>query len=1114
MRRVPIRLKLAAALSIPLIALGVVTILEVLKSGDEVRQIRAQTDLAEAAIGPSGLITSLQNERTWAALDLVGYAGMVTIPVEGYDETRTATNTAIDQFRARITTKGDAVAAAYQPALDGLGELEQLRADIDANVAAVNPRTTDNNGDFSQAVFERATALIEPFFDATTRIALAIDDPELRQGTELADAATRQIEVLSLLASGIIRDATTSEGGLNTPAEISRAASLHASFLRNAETMLAGTGEYADIAASSFPVAITEDINEQVDKAIATSTVDVEVMLAVLDVPEDESFMAYQEAVAAQIEERSDELNDAAAARQRWFIALAVLVLATALVLTWLVSRSITRPLRSLTRQARDMAERRLPDAVIDILETPLGDDVSVPSIEPVRLNTRDEVADVSAALNTVQDTALDLAVEQAVLRRNIADSFVNLGRRNQNLLGRQLDFITELETNETDPDTLANLFRLDHLATRMRRNAESLLVLAGIEPPRKWAAPVRLTDVIRAALGEVEDYQRVTVRGVEPATIIGNAAADLAHLLAELTENALVFSPPDQTVDIRGRNRPATPGHEPGYTLAIIDSGLGMPPTDVTAANRRLAGAESFTIAPSKYLGHYVAGNLAARHNIHVHLDNSPGNGITATIDIPPTLLTTDNAAAHADEPHAAREVWPPAPTISAPDPAPLAPAPAPLPSYGAATDRGVFAEHQSPLEPPLPAAFPRADFVPPPAAPPYGVDASGPWADNAGGGSTWPAMPMAPSADAPASPLGGGLARRRPSSDADAEARRTPSGLVKRTPRVVDTGEMPVVGRGPNDDLLASLSRYTNGRHPTGAQPVVDTPTAPRAAAPPPLTPRSRPAPAAPPAAPPQTPSSPFSRPRRPQAARVGSPPAWAGCRRSAAHNRRRREQTPPPVATTATPRPPVVSPAAYGARSCPAPTPWRSGEPRAVTVDATRHARPRPSPLRPPTRRRRVTPGSTGSSQPTPCTAFSPASPPASSAAWTTRAQIARPSAEAPSAAAGQGTTHRALQATVRAPCDARAQVCDDAETTVIAGDQTCLRTTRRRTDRVGVARPVPGSRRRPLSHPITESHIAPGPDPHEARGRAGRAPARPGRRHGPRGGAVVARGPASP
>ena len=353
--------------------------------------------------------------------------------------------------------------------------------------------------------------------------------------------------------------------------------------------------------------------------------------------PDTFGYTVFRQNSATALTTTAADLEQEAANRQRLFAVLALVAVVTAAVVTWLVSRSITKPLRSLTNQAKEMAEHRLPDAVLDILETPLGDDVAMPTIAPVRVNTRDEVADVADALNTVQDTALDLAVEQAVLRRNIADSFVNLGRRNQNLLGRQLDFITELETNEADPDTLANLFRLDHLATRMRRNAESLLVLAGIEPPRKWAAPVRLTDVIRAALGEVEDYQRVTVRGVEPATIMGSAAADLAHLLAELIENALVFSPPDQTVDIRGRNRPD------GYTLAIIDSGLGMPTTDVTAANRRLAGAESFTIAPSKYLGHYVAGNLAARHNITVHLDNSPGNGITATIDIPPTILTTD---------------------------------------------------------------------------------------------------------------------------------------------------------------------------------------------------------------------------------------------------------------------------------------------------------------------------------------------------------------------------------------------------------------------------------------------------------------------------------------
>ncbi|HZM39388.1 MAG TPA: ATP-binding protein, partial [Acidimicrobiales bacterium] len=283
--------------------------------------------------------------------------------------------------------------------------------------------------------------------------------------------------------------------------------------------------------------------------------------------------------------------------------------------------------------------ERRLPRAVAHILETPFGEDVHVPEVAPVEVVTRDEVADVAAALNTVQVSALDLAIEQAVLRRNIADSFVNLGRRNQNLLGRQLDFITELETNETDPDVLANLFKLDHLATRMRRNAESLLVLAGIDPPRRWTEPLRVSDVVRAAVGEVEDFQRVVLHVDSAATITGSAAADLAHLLAELIENALVFSPPDRKVEVHG-----APRHG-GYAVAVVDSGLGMPAEEIEAANRRLAGAESFTIAPSKYLGHYVAGNLAARHGIGVRLHSARGFGVTATVELPDALLITNRA-------------------------------------------------------------------------------------------------------------------------------------------------------------------------------------------------------------------------------------------------------------------------------------------------------------------------------------------------------------------------------------------------------------------------------------------------------------------------------------
>ena len=309
-----------------------------------------------------------------------------------------------------------------------------------------------------------------------------------------------------------------------------------------------------------------------------------------------------------------------------------------------------------------------------------------------------------------------------------------------------------------------------------MRRNAESLLVLAGIEPPRQWAAPVRLTDVIRAALGEVEDYQRVTVRGVEPATIIGSAAADLAHLLAELIENALVFSPPDQTVDIRGRNRPGHGGDgiAPGYTLAIIDSGLGMPAGDIVAANRRLAGAESFTVAPSKYLGHYVAGNLAARHDIRVTLDNSPGNGVTATVDLPPALLTSDSE---------------------------LAAVPAP-PGRESVGEPGSFGVPALPLGAPRAAEARPVEVPPAPAFDAAQLDALAPFGPPA-------AVPGPPAAMDASPPT------------------RTASGLVKRSRRGAETAPAAAM---PDGELLASLSSITNNL-PRRAPQVPPAPPAPAA-------------------------------------------------------------------------------------------------------------------------------------------------------------------------------------------------------------------------------------------------------------------------------------------
>jgi hypothetical protein len=180
-----------------------------------------------------------------------------------------------------------------------------------------------------------------------------------------------------------------------------------------------------------------------------------------------------------------------------------------------------------------------------------------------------------------------------------------------------------------------------------MRRNAESLLVLAGFDPPRKWVGPTSVNDIVRAALGETEEYKRVWVQTVEPAIVSGSTTAELSHLLAELIENALVFSPRGETVEINGWHEVAGDGSRDGYTVTVSDSGVGMSADEIERANRRLAGGESFTIAPSKYMGHYVTGKLAARHGISVHLaSNTPAKGVTATIYIPTALLTSDAPA------------------------------------------------------------------------------------------------------------------------------------------------------------------------------------------------------------------------------------------------------------------------------------------------------------------------------------------------------------------------------------------------------------------------------------------------------------------------------------
>ena len=248
--------------------------------------------------------------------------------------------------------------------------------------------------------------------------------------------------------------------------------------------------------------------------------------------------------------EKTERASVAGAIRSRTIVFVGGLVLAAlvSLLLGLVISRTIRRSIARLRRAATEDLPR-----VMEQLRHADDDALASHTLEPVDLGTRDELADAADAFNAVIGTAIGLAGEQTIMRKQTSEMFVNLGRRNQNLVSRQLRFIDSLERTETDGDRLAELFRLDNLATRMRRNAESLLVLAGVEAPRRWRKPVRLYDVVRAAMAEIEDFRRVKIGTFDEVQVQGASVANVTHLLAELIENAARFSPPDADVAISG---------------------------------------------------------------------------------------------------------------------------------------------------------------------------------------------------------------------------------------------------------------------------------------------------------------------------------------------------------------------------------------------------------------------------------------------------------------------------------------------------------------------------------------------------------------------------------
>ncbi|SDG56979.1 Signal transduction histidine kinase [Sinosporangium album] len=495
--------------------------------------------------------------------------------------------------------------------------------------------------------------------------------------------------------------------------------------------------------------------------------------------------------------------------------AVGALLLAV-LLITSGVARSLIRPLRRLRSEALQIADERLPGFVQRVRET-RETEIAI-EVPPIGVFSRDEVGEVARAFDEVHREAVRLAGDEARLRGNINAMFVNLSRRSQTLVERQLTLIERLEKGERDDKRLADLFKLDHLATRMRRNSENLLVLAGQEAARRWSQPVELMDVIRASLSEVESYDRVHAHMQAEVAIAGQAVSDVVHLLAELVENAVSFSPRETRVTVSSNRIEGG-----GVMLSVADQGIGMTSEEQAHANWRLANPPVVDVSVSRRMGLFVVGRLALRHGVRVQLRPQENGGLTAMVLIPEKLVAPIPGSATYAQPQAAMF-----PTVNPPAGGSAYPGPG-HPSGGYQMPALADPPPRTPLPPGV------SPIVPPQARPAGAVGPYGPAGDTPPPGPALPrrkpplgAPPMAPPAPGSTGPtaLGdlGGKSWFASSGPPPERPLSAPVSMAHEPYPPPDASPLfPPVDVGPNP--YAGVKPYGIGElDPTGPMPRVD--------------------------------------------------------------------------------------------------------------------------------------------------------------------------------------------------------------------------------------------------------------------------------------------------
>lgn len=630
LRRLGVRGKILATLAVPVLVLVIGAVFLSVSSISSTRLASATSEVVDSLRMQDNLTQALQAERTAA----FNYTLERTDSEQQYEDAKKITDAAVRNFNTEVDKISlgpldDAIVTAIDEARDArsqerLDEVRELFVDSDT----VLNKTVEAQYGF----------IIETQMDVAQITADRMPDRDLGRvmnGYNAVDRTVNQTSLDSKLIEILLQD---DFDGLATERAL-RSLSVE---VTNGDTIRQQAEDIVDelkIPGVRMPVEFAT--YSLVRGALSTASPDSSSVTARMTWPQlAETELNVITPVRDQIRAQAidtAQANSSAQTRQTILtLAVALLVLAASIAVALLVARRITGPLIRLTAAATHVREE-LPRLVDQVAVPGKGPDME---FDRIPIEDEDEVGRLAEAFNEVNATTLDIARQQAVLRGSIAEMFVNVARRDQVLLSRQLSFLDELERSEEDPNTLANLFRLDHLATRMRRNAESLLVLAGIESGRRVRDPMPMSDVIRTAASEIEQYDRIQLEIQTDPRILAHNALLAAHLLAELLENATIFSDPGTPVSVSESE------DDRWVTIVIRDHGLGMTQDEIDTANEKASTYATGEIAGESRLGLYVVGRLAYRLGAVVRFTNISENGksgIEARVKMPRALFQTD---------------------------------------------------------------------------------------------------------------------------------------------------------------------------------------------------------------------------------------------------------------------------------------------------------------------------------------------------------------------------------------------------------------------------------------------------------------------------------------